>query len=361
MRFAILTNDYESFTRPLGYGLQRMLGRIGVESEVFVQGEEALKNLSVSVVAELMQFDAIIHVTNVPLCFARRFCPGIEFLHEMTSLPIISYQHYFIGNMGHWMQRMRDGVPEYGIEPDQFGLERYDWYLAVGMGNVYPLAEADWPLSVIGCDVNDGTMLPSVKPEFRVLFDFAREGWEADRQMQLEVVERLDIPYSKLSGGFAYEEIKRIYDRHAVLMLSFPESFGRPILEIQACGGLVAAPQAWWAMVHFIRPDVARPGVGDLSENFLIYDSDPDKLAVQLQHARDTFDPYRNFGTFVANNGTFFCGELAELRRFVRKVEDGTIHGGLHREHEALNHKIVTELPFDPTKIRKGDPLPVSA
>jgi hypothetical protein len=120
------------------------------------------------------------------------------------------------------------------------GLNRYDWYLVVSVLSECPIPQGPQPYSLVGLNLNDGTLNPQPKGEFRALIDFAQPGHENERSIQIAACERTRTPYTVLEGSYSLEEIREIYRQSSIYFVAHRESFGIPICEVQACGSYVS-------------------------------------------------------------------------------------------------------------------------
>lgn len=194
------------------------------------------------------------------------------------------------------------------------------------------------PVSRIGIDIDDGTLYPDQGGELRVLVDFAqtRKDYPSFRETQLNALERAGIPFHVLQGKFTREEIRAIYRKSWVFMLAHRESFGLPICEVQACGGMIFTPRAEWAGAHWLKDNWRVGGAGAHSENFVVYENTVDGLVKALRAARDSFDPARVARTFRELHPQLFRGDRQVLSEFLSMVESGAIHSDLHHEHSMI-------------------------
>ena len=241
---------------------------------------------------------------------------------------------------------MLRGVKNTGLVEDDlrnfhrgsFRMSRYDWYLVASVVSEIPLPHGPQPLSLVGVNIDDGSLFPEQNGELRALIDFAqsRMNYPSFRKAQIAALERTGIPYRILEGEFSRAEIREIYRHTAMFFLAHRESFGLPICELQACGALIVTPRPEWAGAHWIKEDLARPGPGYLSPNFLVYDDDIGKLTEQLEMVRSTFDPAKNLRTFKEFHPHLFSGDPEALAGFLSRVEDGTITGETHLQHEMI-------------------------
>jgi hypothetical protein len=359
MRVAILTNNENSFPKPMGRGLQRMFARLGVESELFPHAWGAMRQiapppahaavtrriLSAGVrplrrfrqgrlLKALRGFDLVVVVGPLPAAFMRYFLNDEAFRRALPDTPIVLYEVAYLRTRGGWEQALRQGNPALGI-PDggHYGLERYDWYLCASVVSEFPLPAGPQPVSVIGLDFDDGTLYPDQGGSCQALLDFERPDHPAERAVQEAALRATGVPFVELRGSYPLDRIRAIYRRCGIYFVAHRESFGLPICEVQACGAMVFTPYAEWCPSHWIKDDLRVAGPGRLSSNFVVYNNDEKLLAEELRRVRESYDPARVRETFLREYPTYYRGDLDELRRFVDKVRAGAIHSRLHREH----------------------------
>ncbi|HPI11891.1 MAG TPA: hypothetical protein PLK63_12685, partial [Catalimonadaceae bacterium] len=219
-------------------------------------------------------------------------------------------------------------------------LERFDWYLIGSATTELPMPKGFQPLTVIGCDLNDGTLFPEQGGKFQALIDFERPNHMAERAIQILALEKTKTDYTVLHGRYPMSEIRKIYRQSSIYFLAHLEAFGLPIAEVQACGGKVYTPYSKWAWAHYHKPDLTVRGPGTLSENFVVYNNDLDELCSKIEADKKAFDPQQNLERFRREDGKFLDGDMDQLKAFVEQVKNGTIHSRLHKEHEKLNDLI---------------------
>ncbi|HRY97915.1 MAG TPA: hypothetical protein P5550_02560 [Bacteroidales bacterium] len=367
MKAAILTNDLNSFYKPLAEGLGRMFARAGVKAGVRYDGLDLLdfsyqpkpyqgdlprffsaninrlrkKARQDAFFRWLKDFDLLVVVANNPYAFIRDRLSGIERFRALRpEVPVVQYNYSYLpvaGKGGLYREYFVDGLGTLA-----FGLERYDHYLMVTASTPQPLPREAQPLSVIGMDLDDGSLYPA-QEGFRVLLDFPREGKEAERELVLRVLAKTGIPYTTLSGNYSIKDIRAIYRNSGAYFVSFLESFGFPICELQACGSLIFSPYPSWLYSHSIKEDIHLPGLGRYTDNFIVYENREDLLAAALLKARDTFDAQAVRARFLQEQGAFFRGDMEAVDSFLNAVRQGTIHGGSHQAHRALHQGIDPE------------------
>jgi hypothetical protein len=370
MKLAILTDNAPSFHKPLAEGLERMVRRAGASARVFHEGLDLLQSFSArpgdgrprsrlsalfandtdvrweNFCDELDEVDVIVVVNNIPGGFLRDRYAGIEALREQyPTKPIVLYANYYLGSHPWWVRWLRDGNPEKGVRyANNFGVDRYDWYLASSIMSVEPLDHAlSHPLSVIGVDLADPSLFPAPgKAENPIaLLDFERSGHEGEREIQIAALEETNTPYEVLNGEYSHSEIRSIYRRAGFYFVASNEGFGLPIIETQLCGALVFTPYRRWVSAHWLGVDSWETL---LSPNFVVYHNDREKLKSSLRCWRNFYDPLsivRNLSTYQPQ---FLHGDGNALTMFLDRCSRREIHGGLHKRHASLNESIVGAL-----------------
>jgi len=370
MHLAVLANAQNSFIRTIGDGLARMARACGATADVHGDGLNALtvpltidfasprsalgssgrlaknRRLFDRFVEKVAGASVIVVVAHVPISFARGFLRNIEALRtRLPKVPIVNYAHYYLPTVDKWGHAVLRGIRAdltaqdlLSLRQGTFGMGRFDWYLVASVVSEIPVPRGSQPYSLIGVDIDDGSLYPDQNGELRALVDFAqtRKNYSQFRGMQIKALERTRTPYRVLEGKFTIPEIRELYRKTGILFLAHRESFGLPICEIQACGSLVFAPHEEWAGAHWIKDDLRTPGPGWLSPNFVIYDDDVEKLVEQIEVAKASFDPARVVRTFREFHPHLCHGDREALGVFLNKVEDGTIHSGSHLNYEHI-------------------------
>ncbi len=374
MRLAILANTKNSFVRPLAEGLARMATAAGATPEIIYDGLEILslplgilggslrgaprRALTVAgnrrrysgLVERLATADVIVVVAHVPGSFARDTLPNVESLRRsLPETPIVNYDLVYLPTVEKWGAAMLRGEESGLIGADlgllrtaPFGMERYDWYLAVSSASEIPMPDGAQPLSEIGIDIDDGSLYPDQGSELQVLVDFeqTRKDYPSYRHVQLAALEKAGIPFRVLEGSYTRVEIRAIFRKSGVFMLAHRESFGLPICEVQACGALVFTPRAEWAGAHWIKEDSRIAGPGLHSPNIVVYQNTVDGLVRELHRVRDSFDPSRVVKQFLESHPQLFRGNVAEMSKFLSMVDSGAVHSRLHEEHATVGRRV---------------------
>jgi hypothetical protein len=256
---------------------------------------------------------------------------------ELQSTPIVLYDLVYLPTRGSWMDHLRDGCPQMGI-PDggHFGMERYDWYLCASVVSEYPMPNGIQPYFHVGLNLDDGTLFPDQRGQFVALLDFPRKEHIEERNVQIEALRATDTPFIELKGKYKISEIRRIYRQCAMYFLSFRESFGLPIVELQACGAKVFTPYADWCPSHWIKSDLRIPGAGRLPSNFVVYDNSKDFLISEIQRLRASFDPNAVRRQLLVDHPELYVGNTESLSDFIRALKAGDIHSASHKKHKTL-------------------------
>jgi glycosyltransferase involved in cell wall biosynthesis len=361
VKIAILADNEDSFRKPMAQGLHRMLAKIGVQSTVFYDGlwavrqRQPLSHASRSALVksgiraarqewafywllpQLRRHDAVVVVQTIPVNFLKSHMRDRQLRRFLTDIPIVLYNSIYLPTRGLAARWLRDGDPARRIPPGEgWGLNRYDWYLTASVVSEYPLPPGCEMYSLIGLDLDDGTLAPIPKGDFVALIDFERPAHLRERAVQISALEETGTKYVVLHGAYPMAEIRRIYQQCSLYFLASRESFGLPICELQACGAYVFTPYADWCPSHWIKKNVAVPGPGTLPPNFIIYNNDKSVLPRQIEVIRKRYDPKAVVDSFIAHQRQFFHGDLDELKAFIHKLQTGQIHAKLHEQHPTI-------------------------
>lgn len=290
--------------------------------------------------------DAIVVVANVPISFSKSVFPNIEVLRErLQNVPIVNYDLHYLPTLDSWARLLLRGEKTKLADEDLaifrkggFGLERYDWYLMAAAGTELALPPGPQPFSLVGLDLDDGTLFPEQNGEFRALVDFEqnRGDYPRYRAAQLEALRLAGVDYAVLHGSYSREEIRAIYRQSSIYFLASAESFGLPICELQACGAKVFLPNAFWAASHWLGQDLYSERQPELSPNFVIYEDDANKLARRIDEVRSTYEASSVVQTFEEYQPHLFHGDLAEVKSFLNLLDSGQINSRLHTEHRSI-------------------------
>lgn len=371
MKVAILANYQMSYVKPMAEGLSRMLQAIGVESAVFYDGwyyldlspsiASKLRNLAKNFIKHILNAafkkeyiiprspnlieegirasDLIVVVSHLPGAFLSGRHVGIEKLRKKLDVPIVLYDLVNLTTRGTWISKILGGY-----EGGGFGLERYDWYLSASVVSEFPMPQSFNAFSLVGLDLRDGTLYPEKENEFFAVLDFPRPGFESERDIQIQALEETNTSYIVLDRPMSINEIRRIYRKTCLFFLSFRESFGLPIVELQLCGSYICTPFKSWVPSHYIKENIYEPGEGSLSKNFLVYGDDKELLKDEITRIKSSYDPEQVVQEFIRAHPHLYHGDLAELKTFIEKVERGTISSGSHNQYMQFNDQIATHI-----------------
>ena len=360
MNVAILGNRAASFVRPMSEGLARMFQALGVQPKIFYDGLRDLNRLpprigrylrehreggycrtlarylfrefpALASLRELRAFDLVVVVNSLPDVFLKRFFRDDTLRALLPHTPIVLYDVFYLPTRGPWAQWLKEGRQERGIDqPGNWGMERYDWYLCSSVVSEYPMPAGPQPCSVIGLNLDDGTLVPGEKSEFAALIDFEQPQHMKERCIQIQACEETGTPYVVLHGRYPVEKIREIYRRSSLYFVAHRESFGLPICELQACGSYIVTPYANWCPSHWLKDDLAQPGPGTLSPNFVVYDNDKNVLIDRILQIKARYKATEVVDTFHRYHPQLFYGDMDALSAFVRGVKSGSIHSNSH-------------------------------
>ena len=289
-----------------------MLDRLGVQHKLFLKGvdwlihahnthlsrrNKLLGSYAKYLLQQLDAFDAIIVADHL-----RVFHDDVDFEPIRTlKKPIAHYDVFFIGGSSHWLSRLPNDAEE-----------KFDLYFTVS-GINDDLVTPKKPVYTIGMDCLPHYQLDEEKPYFALL-DFPRSDYEDHRDLQKRILEKLGIKYFELTGEFTFKDIEKIYSKAAAYFLSFPESFGFPIVQNQMYGAHVFSPSPTWVKRHTLAPD----GTSFLnqvnpifSDNFLFYSEDTLERVIVDTISRYSPNAVRN--TLLSTQPQFCTGNLAAL------------------------------------------------
>lgn len=362
MKFVIFADKSYNYIKPISNGLHRTLLEMGHSSEIFYDGIYWLNNLNLIkvFVADVYRFylnkkygnkhlflyrfinllfffskkrkrllkecDCIIVVNNCPSAFKK--CKRLDYLRKIFSKPIVNYDFHYLPNQGWWKYMYKDCL----------GLERFDWYLPVGLVTEFPVpTEIPKIYSCIGMNVNSDDLYPEQK-DFFVLLDFPRSGHEQRRKEEKQLLESMKIKYIELNGRYTTEQIRSIYRKTSVYLLSFRESFGLPIVELQLCGAKIFTPYAEWVPAHCLNKDIHKKidGHYHLGNNFVVY-HDEKGLKNALLSVRKNFNASANVQMFKKDYPLYDRISQEQLNIFISKINTGLITCESHLNYKEYN------------------------
>lgn len=283
---------------------------------------------------QLQACDCIIIVQHCPSAFYKDF-KRVETLRKYNK-PIVNYDLNYLPNQG-WYKKIKER------NPANWGLERYDWYLPASIVTEFALPAGIPDIySTIGFDIRKDDLYPE-QEEFIALIDFARPGYETARAIQIQALQETSTPYIELKGRYTTNDIRKIYRRSCLYFLSFRESFGLPILELQLCGCTIFTPFREWAPAHFLNKDIHKAGTGDLGSNFYVYNNDLDTLKQQIRKLKSTYNAKRVIENFRNEYPFYYQGNKRTLADFLQKLHNREIHARSHEAYKDYNRFISLE------------------
>jgi hypothetical protein len=380
MRVAILGNDRPSFVKPMTSSLSKMLNKLNVENTVFYNGTDILNyqanegsspvqryavisfqnmikralNIFLNqkyatntlpeksvykLVKKLRGFDAVFVCAHMPITLAKKRYKGVDILKRELKVPIINYDLCFWATQGNWCQTVNSDAGYGGFT----GFGRFDYYIAVSNTSEWPIKRGvPWPVTVVGGDFRSEELYPE-QEDFRALIDFERARHIPERTMQLEVLQKLGIEYTILSGVYSQSELYKIFRKHSVYFLAHRESFGMPIVELQNCGCYILTPYKSWAPSHFINKSPYERGEGRLSDNFVVYDNDAEILQAKLLQLKINYRPERVLAEFREKQPYVHSGDLDALASVIDKIKTHRITNLSCLDYENLEDHIVSD------------------
>ena len=68
-------------------------------------------------------------------------------------------------------------------------------------------------------------------------------------------------------------------------------------------------PYSDWCPSHWLKADLAQPGPGTLSKNFVVYNNDKQFLINEIERIKSSYDPYEVLSTFKNIHPQLYRGE----------------------------------------------------
>jgi hypothetical protein len=170
---------------------------------------------------KLQDVDAIVFSSQSPNGFWRNEY-GIEKLKKMFQVPIVFHEVYYLGNAPSQIEKLK--------ESGDFGINRYDWHLAVSqITETYTQEKPPW--SAVGLNLEETDLDIPANKKLQAIVDFPQPGYEEERKRIIDALKNTGFPYIELTERISMAEIREIYKNSAIFFLSFPEAFGVPIAE----------------------------------------------------------------------------------------------------------------------------------
>lgn len=371
MKFVIFSDKSYNYIKPVTQGIVKMLKEEGHECIVYDNGIYWLSKLNLFkvLVADICRFflnikagkkdlyiyrfwgllwflnkrrqkeirdcDCILIVANCPVAFYASMV-RVEELRIKFEKPIVNYDLHYLPNQG-WFKKIKNQ------NVNNWGLERYDWYLPGSLVTEYALpVEIPKIYSNIGFDIRSEDLY-SAQKTFIALLDFARPGYEVEREIQLRALKETNTPYIELSGRYTTEQIRSIYRRSSLYFIACRESFGLPVLELQLCGCSIFTPYKRWLPAHFLNKSIYESGEGDLGRNFYVYENNLEILKKQILQLKENCNYKQVIQNLEEDYPNYYSGNRAELTEFIQNLTDKKITKDTHKEFESYNDMISLE------------------
>jgi hypothetical protein len=367
MRAAILTNRADSFYKPLAESLSRMFAHVGVESLVLYDGLASLPKLPTPdnrltlgwkerlrraarswdssqsyrrLLDQLRTVDLAVIVGHVPEAYLESSFDDKRLRRDAPHLPIVLYDLVYLPTRGLWPKSILECSPTFGIPKGRhWGLDRYDYHLCVTEMSEWEVASCAKAFSRIGINLVDPSLVVEPKAELVALIDFESPDYLYERAIQVQACKEAGIPFKVLHGHYRFDAIRAIYRSASFYFVAHRESFGLPILEVQACGALVLTPYRDWCPSHYLaRPE--KQDSGPLPSNFIVYNNDRQQLVNELHRLKRAFDPRAVLESLQREQPHFCYGDTEELARFVDLVRTGKINPHSHKEYPNLSELV---------------------
>jgi len=364
LKVAILANNADSFPKPMAEGLHRMFQSIGVTSEILYEGLNSLppskrrptgekrqtwQKTAIAygrgffrevafrrLVRKLKGFQVAVIIGHLPVAYYESFFDDRRLRRALPHLPIILYDLIYLGTNRWWIERLAScDVASRVPQGQHYGLNRYDHYLCVNEMNGNPLLPGCGGYHRVGIDLQDPALRLQQPKEFTALIDFERPQHLRERSDQVSACVEAEIPFQVLHGSYAMSDIRAIYRSTSVYFLAHDESFGLPICEVQACGGVVLTPHEGWCKAHYVTNDNRTPV--RLPDNIIPYNNNKAQLVQVLKGLRANFDPKENLRRFKATQPHYYSGDSASLSSFVEDVLNQKITSRSHESKLSLD------------------------
>lgn len=327
LRTAIIYPDEEGSPKVLAQSLQAMLRSLRVDTIMCPDGDRMLQRINRhgdcstpheddnDLIARLADCTVVVVCSWCPKAFERRNYGVEELRRLLPGIPIALYLVYYVDNISYWVKRLADA--------GQPGSERYDWHLSAS--NYYPFEPArDRRWSHIGLNLAHTGMSPVGRHEFSVLVDFPREQTANNHHEQLEMLTEGGYPYRVLEGHYTMETIREIYREASVYLPQFHESFGIPVSEVLAMGGVVMVPDPEWLPAYRLDKSPLAMSTPILADTILVY-RDRTEFRRNLAVVRDNHDPFKVAESFKETYPHYWEGRLDALEEFIHRIANGDI------------------------------------
>jgi len=266
-------------------------------------------------VERLKSFDAIVICDCIPGAFLQSAYSVENLRKKLGNTPILFYEVFYLGNAPTQILKLQS--------INAMSIERYDWHLAVAeVTEIRQVPSAPW--SQIGIYLRSTGLGPKTKEKFMAVIDFLQPGFESTRNMQIQILKDLNIPYIALEGSYSIKEIRNIYMSSTFYFMQSMEAFGLPIAECLCCGSSIFTPDTSWPMSWRLDEEPQVHGSGILPECFITY-SGVEDLKNKLQGIMKEYNlettPQKIFDIFYSNYPTYYDGNMTAIEEVLRKIE----------------------------------------
>lgn len=322
MRVAIITRENYRSPRFLAEGLSDMLNQIGIVNDIHYRGIErlelactqgaGLKIAARSTAAKLLlntwkKYDLFIVSDTVGILAHEK---PINTLRRLNK-PVLLYEVFYPGGAKYWLDR---------LPPNS--LDLFDAYFTTSSVNdIEPVGVK--PVYNIGINLNHRPpSTTQASREFTALMDFARPGYEDERNLQLAALKALNIKTIYLDGEYNFNEISRIYDQANIYFVAFPEAFGVPIVQLQNSGCYIVSPSTDWIKRHANgHQNIMCNNLNKhlFSKNFVFYDS-YQELVSSLEEIRRSYKAVDVQNRFSHEQPHFKYGDTQALSKAIGEL-----------------------------------------
>ncbi len=197
-------------------------------------------------------------------------------------MPILLHDLVYLGSRDDWVKWIHGRVANRRApKGNHWGTNRYDHHFRITEVSEHPVLPRAESYSRIGINLTDASL--AIEPrEIYALIDFERPNHLPERAVQIQACIEAGIPFKVLHGSYSMAEIRKIYRSCSLYSIAHRESFGLPICEVQACGGVILTPDANWCHAHDLEtPELGCSGRSP--ENFILYNNDKQQLVSELE------------------------------------------------------------------------------
>lgn len=239
---------------------------------------------------------------------------GIERLKQLVNVPVINLEVYHLENAPTQYELL--------LKNKQPLLNRFDFHFYVS-----PVTEIkeNNPTKgfCIGLLASSWKMSPAGKSTLFAIVDFAQSGYELIREMQIQVLNTLGIPFVSLQGEYTISEIRSLYQQASIYFMQSPEAFGLPILECLCAGAQIFTPDSAWPMSWRLDEKPLVHAKGLLPDCFCVYNNEVD-LMEKLSAVKANFHSVNTcqevFNNFLQHYPHLYYGNKSAILKFVKHL-----------------------------------------